>query len=125
MDTNVLVTFFRDAGTTAEESFAALRHAGAQGPLVVSAPVYAEILAEECEADPDFANLLGQEPSTGTLVELVRGMVGHFMEASDGSDQEEAQRLRLMTTSHLDDGEFFCQHTRLLALAVRGQIAAD
>jgi hypothetical protein len=25
---------------------------------------------------------------------------------SDGSDQEEAQRLRLMTTSHLDDGEF-------------------
>jgi predicted nucleic acid-binding protein len=45
IDTNVLVTFFRDAGTTAEESFAALRHAGAQGPLVVSAPVYAEILA--------------------------------------------------------------------------------
>ena len=41
-----------------------------------------------------------------TLVELVKGMVGHFMEVSDGSDQEEAQRLRLMTTSHLDDGEF-------------------
>src|SRR5437016_5506753 len=33
-------------------------------------------------------------------------MVGHFMEVSDGSDQEEAQRLRLMATSHLDDGEF-------------------
>jgi hypothetical protein len=33
-------------------------------------------------------------------------MVGHFMEVSDGSDPEEAQRLRLMTTSHLDDGEF-------------------
>jgi hypothetical protein len=28
------------------------------------------------------------------------------MEVSNGSDQEEAQRLRLMTTSHLDDGEF-------------------
>ena len=51
-------------------------------------------------------NLLGQEPSTGTLVELIKGMVGHFMEVSDGSDQEEAQRLRLMMTSHLDDGEF-------------------
>src|SRR5207253_1721378 len=70
------------------------------------AALYAEILAEECEADPDFAHLLGQEPSTATLVELVKGMVGHFMEVSDGSDQEEAQRLRLMTTSHLDDGEF-------------------
>jgi AcrR family transcriptional regulator len=70
------------------------------------AALYAEILAEECEADPDFAHLLGQEPSTATLVELVKGMVGHFMEVSDGSDQEEAQRMRLMATSHLDDGEF-------------------
>ncbi len=39
-------------------------------------------------------------------MELVKGMVGHFIEVSDGSDQEEAQRLRLMATSHLDDGEF-------------------
>jgi AcrR family transcriptional regulator len=70
------------------------------------AALYAEILAEECEADPDFANLLDQAPSTATLVELVKGMVGHFLAVSDGSDQEEAQRMRLMTTSHLDDGEF-------------------
>jgi AcrR family transcriptional regulator len=68
--------------------------------------LYAEILAEECEADPDLAHLLGQEPSTATLVELVRGMVRHFMEITDGPDEQEAQRLRLMTTSHLDDGEF-------------------
>ena len=68
------------------------------------AALYAEILAEECEADPDLAHLLGLEPSTATLVELVRGMVGHFMEITD--DEQEAQRLRLMTTSHLDDGEF-------------------
>jgi AcrR family transcriptional regulator len=70
------------------------------------AALYAEILAEECEADPDLAHLLGQEPSTGTLVQLIRGMVGHFLQISDGPDQEDAQRLRLMTTSHLDDGEF-------------------
>jgi AcrR family transcriptional regulator len=70
------------------------------------AALYAEILAEECEADPDLAHLLGQEPSTKTLVELVKGMVGHFMHISDGQDEEEAQRIRLMTTSHLDDGEF-------------------
>jgi AcrR family transcriptional regulator len=68
------------------------------------AALYAEILAEECEADPDLVHLLGQEPSTATLVELVRGMAGHFMHVRE--DEEEAQRLRLMTTSHLDDGEF-------------------
>jgi AcrR family transcriptional regulator len=68
--------------------------------------LYAEILAEECEADPDLAHLLGQEPSTATLVELVRGMVRHFMQISEVPDKQEAQRLRLMTTSHLDDGEF-------------------
>ena len=33
-------------------------------------------------------------------------MVGHFLHVSDGPDEEEAQRIRLMTTSHLDDGEF-------------------
>ncbi len=70
------------------------------------AALYAEILADECEADPDLIHLLGQEPSTATLVELVRGMVSHFLQVSDGSDEEEAQRLRLMVTSHLDDGEF-------------------
>src|SRR6202158_3971111 len=70
------------------------------------AALYAEILAEECEADPDLAHLLGQEPSTATLVELVQGMVGHFLQVSDGADREGAQRLRLRPTSHLDDGEF-------------------
>jgi AcrR family transcriptional regulator len=68
--------------------------------------LYAEILVEECEADPALHKLLGLAPSTETLVVLVRGMVGHFMEISDAPDQEEAQRLRLMVTSHLDDGEF-------------------
>ncbi len=70
------------------------------------AALYAEILAEECEADPALAHLLGQEPSTVTLVELIRSMVQHFLQIADGPDKEEAQRLRLMVTSHLDDGEF-------------------
>ena len=68
--------------------------------------LYAEILAEACEADPALHQLLGLEPSTETLVVLVRGMVGHFLGVSDAPDQQEAQRLRLMITSHLDDGEF-------------------
>jgi AcrR family transcriptional regulator len=70
------------------------------------AALYAEILAEECEADPVLAYLLGQEPSTAMLVDLIRAMVRHFLHISDGPDQEEEERLRLMVTSHLADGEF-------------------
>jgi TetR/AcrR family transcriptional regulator, transcriptional repressor of aconitase len=70
------------------------------------AALFAEILAAECEADPAFHHLLALEPSTETLVVLVRGMVGHFLHASDTPDQQEEQRLRLMITSQLDDGEF-------------------
>jgi AcrR family transcriptional regulator len=70
------------------------------------AALYAEILAEECEADPALAHLLGQEPSTAALVELMQSMVRHFLDIADGPDVEAAQRLRLMVTSHLDDGEF-------------------
>jgi AcrR family transcriptional regulator len=70
------------------------------------AALYAEILAEECEADPNLAHLLGQEPSTAALVELIRNMVRYFVETVRGPDEQEAQRLRLMITSHLEDGEF-------------------
>ena len=68
--------------------------------------LYAEILAEECEADPALHRLLRLEPSTETLVVLIREMVRHFQHIADVPDQQEAQRLRLMITSHLDDGEF-------------------
>ena len=68
--------------------------------------LYAEILAEECEADPALHRLLGLEPSTETLVVLIREMVRHFQQVADAPDQQDAQRLRLMITSHLDDGEF-------------------
>jgi AcrR family transcriptional regulator len=68
--------------------------------------LYAEILAEECAADPALHRLLELEPSTETLVILVREMVRHFQEVQAMPDQEEAQRLRLMLTSQLDDGEF-------------------
>ena len=68
--------------------------------------LYAEILAEACEADPALHRLLELEPSTETLVVLIREMVRHFQEVAAAPDQQEAQRLRLMITSHLDDGEF-------------------
>jgi TetR/AcrR family transcriptional regulator, transcriptional repressor of aconitase len=68
--------------------------------------LYAEILAEECAADPALQSLLELEPSTETLVVLIREMVRHFQEVHSLPDQEEAERLRLMLASHLDDGEF-------------------
>jgi len=83
------------------------------------AVLYAEILADECEADPALISLLEREPSTATLVELIRGMVQHFTQI-DGPDQEEAQRLRLFATSHLDDGEF----ARLVYAKIEKLIAA-
>src|ERR1700710_2660523 len=84
------------AGTTTKSVAAAA--AISEGLLFKHFPskaaLSAEILAEECAAAPDLAHLLGQAPSTTTLVELVKGMVGHFVQLSDGSDEQEAQRLR-------------------------------
>jgi AcrR family transcriptional regulator len=96
------------AGTTTKSVAAAA--AISEGLLFKHFPskaaLYAEILADECEADPQLAHLLGQEPSTATLVSLVTGMVRHFLQISSAGEEEEAQRLRLMASSHLDDGEF-------------------
>lgn len=68
--------------------------------------LYAEILSEACEADPHLHLLLGREPSTSTLVLLIRAMVGHFLGILRQPDQQEAQKLRLLLASHLEDGEF-------------------
>jgi TetR/AcrR family transcriptional regulator, transcriptional repressor of aconitase len=68
--------------------------------------LYAEILTEACEADPALHRLLELEPSTETLVVMIRQMVRHFQHVAETPDQQEAQRLRLMISSHLDDGEF-------------------
>ena len=69
------------AGTTTKSVAAAA--AISEGLLFKHFPtksaLYAEILAEDCEADPGLHRLLGLAPSTETLVVLVRGMVGHFL----------------------------------------------
>jgi len=96
------------AGTTTKSVAAAA--AISEGLLFKHFPtksaLYAEILAEECEADPALHRLLELAPSTETLVVLIREMVRHFQGVAAAPDQQEAQRLRLMLTSHLDDGEF-------------------
>lgn len=80
--------------------------------------LYAEILAEECEADDALQRLLELQPSTRTLVVLIREMVRHFQEVPASPDQEEAQRVRLMVASQLDDGEF----ARLIYQKIAGLI---
>jgi len=96
------------AGTTTKSVAAAA--AISEGLLFKHFPtklaLYAEILAEECNTDPGLNKLLGLPPSTETLVILIRGMVQHFMEIPGAADQEDEQRMRLMTTSLLSDGEF-------------------
>ena len=82
--------------------------------------LYAEILAEECAADPALHRLLGLQPSTATLVVLIREMVRHFQQVADAPDREEAQRLRLMISSQLDDGEF----ARLIYEKIAGLIGS-
>lgn len=70
------------------------------------AALYTEILAEACETHAEFNRLLGLEPSTATLVTLIRDMVRHFLRAAECADQEEVQRIRLVVSNQLDDGEF-------------------
>lgn len=70
------------------------------------AALYAEILSEACEADPELLRLRELKPSTQTLVILIREMVAHFMRATEQPDQEDAQRVRLLISSQLTDGEF-------------------
>ncbi|RTL49667.1 MAG: TetR/AcrR family transcriptional regulator [Bradyrhizobiaceae bacterium] len=96
------------AGTTTKSLAAA---AGISEGLLfkhfpTKAALYAEILAESCEADPDLIRLMELEPSTATLVQFVREMVRHFLDDCAASDHEEGQKLRLMVSSHLGDGEF-------------------
>src|ERR1700753_714787 len=51
------------------------------------AALYADILVEACVGDPEMHRLLELEPSTRTLVTLVRDMMAHFLSASDQPDQ--------------------------------------
>lgn len=96
------------AGTTTKSLAAA---AGISEGLLfkhfpTKAALYAEILAESCEADPDLIRLMEVEPSTATLVQFIRAMVRHFLNDCACSDGEESQQLRLMVSSYLGDGEF-------------------
>ena len=96
------------AGTTTKSVAAAA--AISEGLLFKHFPsklaLFAEILSEECEADTKLLELRGLEPSTATLVLLIRRMVEYYVHIADAPAEEDAQRLRLVISSQLGDGEF-------------------
>ena len=51
--------------------------------------LYAEILAEECKADPALNRLLDLPASTETLVILIREMVRHFLDIAREPDHDD------------------------------------
>lgn len=96
------------AGTTTKSVAAA---AGVSEGLLfrhfpTKAALYDAILSEACEADPELAHLQALAPSTATLAVLVREMVTHCLHGGYSADAQQGQRLRLMFSSHLHDGEF-------------------
>lgn len=68
--------------------------------------LYAEILAEQCKADAAFMRARELPPSAKGLIQIVVGMVRHFVHLPKDSDAEDTQQFRLILMSQLDDGEF-------------------
>ncbi|MGH6818001.1 MAG: TetR/AcrR family transcriptional regulator [Methylovirgula sp.] len=66
--------------------------------------IYAAILTDVCEADPGLVRLRALPPSTGTLVVFVQGMINWFL--AEPGPAERNEKLRLMLSSLLEDGEF-------------------
>src|SRR5437660_8817581 len=68
--------------------------------------LYREILQLGCEGDPALEKLATLEPSTATLVCMVRFMVRRFLLGDEGERAELDSRLRLVLHSFLEDGEY-------------------
>jgi AcrR family transcriptional regulator len=68
--------------------------------------LYREILRLGCEGDPALEQLAGLQPSTATLVFMVRFMVRRFLLGSESERAEIELRLRLVLHSFLEDGVY-------------------
>lgn len=66
--------------------------------------VYSAILTDVCEADPGLMRLRALAPSTRTLVIFMRGMINWFFGTPGPAERNE--KLRLVLSSQLEDGEF-------------------
>jgi AcrR family transcriptional regulator len=68
--------------------------------------LYGEILRLGCEGDPALERLAMLEPSSATLVHMMRFMVRHFLIGGEGDRGDIDIRLRLVLHSCLEDGEY-------------------
>lgn len=68
--------------------------------------LYREILQLGCEGDPALEKLATLQPSTATLVCMVRFMVRRFLLGSEAERAELDPRLRLLLHSFLEDGDY-------------------
>src|SRR5258706_10251861 len=68
--------------------------------------LYREILLLGCEGDPALEKLTTLEPSTATLVCMVRFMVRRFVLGGECERAELDPRLRLLLHSFLEDGDY-------------------
>jgi AcrR family transcriptional regulator len=68
--------------------------------------LYREILRLGCEGDPALEQLATLQPSTATLVYMLRFMVRRFLLGSESERAEIELRLRLVLHSFLEDGVY-------------------
>jgi AcrR family transcriptional regulator len=68
--------------------------------------LYREILRLGCEGDPALEKLATLQPSTATLVCMVRFMVRRFLLGGEAERAELDPRLRLLLHSFLEDGDY-------------------
>jgi AcrR family transcriptional regulator len=77
--------------------------------------LYREIVRLGCEGDPALEQLDAAQPSTKTLVGMVRFMVRHFLLGDEADCGAFDSRLRLALHSFLEDGDFARQLFETLA----------
>jgi AcrR family transcriptional regulator len=80
--------------------------------------LYREILHLGCEGDPALEQLATLQPSTATLVFMVRFMVRRFLQGDEAERAELDPRLRLVLHSFLEDGDY----ARELSETVAGRV---
>lgn len=68
--------------------------------------LYCEILQLGCEGDPALESLARLQPSTATLIHIVRFMVRRFLLGGEAERAELDLRLHLLAHSFLEDGDY-------------------
>jgi TetR/AcrR family transcriptional regulator, transcriptional repressor of aconitase len=87
--------------------------------------LYREILRLGCEGDPALEKLSSLQPSTATLVFMVRFMVRRFLLGSEIERSELESRLRLVLHSFLEDGIYASELYEAIAERVIPLFAAS